>query len=162
MSIRKLPIGIQDFWQEPACNNAASLFFWKKELFMGLAMEKLETEWNVYPVLKFSLASGMFTKPDGLSTRLKATLEEFEKKYELSGKDEDLTVRFEHALKNAVEKTGRKVAVLVDEYDTPLLKNIGISQKGKCQSKKYNEVSYLLILRNERVIFPYRIHVIKP
>ena len=108
---------------------------------MGLAMEKLETEWNVYPVLKFSLASGMFTKPDGLSTRLKATLEEFEKKYELSGKDEDLTVRFEHALKNAVEKTGRKVAVLVDEYDTPLLKNIGISQKGKCQSKKYNEVS---------------------
>lgn len=104
----------------------------------------------------------MFTKPDGLSTRLKATLEEFEKKYKLSGKNEDLTVRFEHALKNAVEQTGRKVAVLVDEYDTPLLKNIGISQNEKCQSKKYNEESYLLILRNERVIFPYRIHVIKP
>ena len=95
-------------------------------------------------MLKFSLASGMFTKPDGLSTRLKATLEEFEKKYKLSGKDEDLTVKFEHALKNAVEQTGRKVAVLVDEYDTPLLKNIGISQNGRCQSKKYNEVSYLL------------------
>ena len=104
-------------------------FLGKKELFTGLAIQKLETEWNVYPVLKFSLASGMFTKPDGLSTRLKATLEEFEKKYELSGKEEDLSVRFEHALKNAVEKTGRKVVVLVDEYDTPLLKNVGVNSE---------------------------------
>ncbi|MBQ9539733.1 MAG: ATP-binding protein [Treponema sp.] len=102
-------------------------FLGKKDLFTGLAMEKLETEWKAYPVLKFSLASGMFTQKDGLSVRLKTTLEEFEEKYGLPGKDEDLAVRFEHALKNAVKKTGMKVTVLVDEYDTPLLKNIGVN-----------------------------------
>ena len=110
-------------------------FLGKKELFTGLEMEKLETEWNVYPVLKFSLASGMFTQKDGLSVRLKTTLEEFEKKYGLPGKDEDLAVRFGHALKNAVKKTGMKVAVLVDEYDTPLLKNIGVNPEQEAENR---------------------------
>ena len=43
----------------------------KKELFSGLAIEKLEKDWIVYPVLKFSLAAGEFTKPEGLQNALK-------------------------------------------------------------------------------------------
>ena len=100
-------------------------FLGKKELFRGLMIDKLETEWIEYPVFKFSLASGEFTKSDGLSNALSYALETFEKKYDLPDSHYALPERFRNALKNAFEKTGRTVAVLVDEYDNPLLKNIG-------------------------------------
>ena len=101
-------------------------FLGRKELFKGLAIEKLEKDWFEYPVLKFSLAGGEFTQSDGLRKALNKTLSVFEQKYGLrEGDSDDLPGRFFDALKNAEEKTGRKVAVLVDEYDNPLLKNIG-------------------------------------
>ena len=107
-------------------------FLGKKELFKGLAIENLEKDWITYPVLKFSLAAGEFTKPDGLRDALRNTLEEFEKKYDLQNDETALPMRFKNALKNAVAKTGRKVVVLVDEYDNPLLKNInGNSEQGE-------------------------------
>ncbi len=112
-------------------------FLGKKELFKGLKIEKLEAKsenpWQAYPVLKFSLAAGNFTEEDGLSTRLSKCLEEFESKYEIPCDDADLTVRFEKALKNAYAKTGKEAVVLVDEYDNPLLKNIGENEE---QEKK--------------------------
>lgn len=113
-------------------------FLGKKELFKGLAIENLEKDWIEYPVMKFSLAAGEFTKPDGLRERLSNILEEFEKKYGLPDVAESLPVRFEMALKNAMSKTGRKVAVLVDEYDNPLLKNIG----GNSEQSEENRALY--------------------
>ena len=102
----------------------------KKELFSGLAIEKLEKDWIVYPVLKFSLAAGEFTKPEGLQNALKKCLSIFEQKYKLpENESADIVSRFIDALRNANAKTGRKVVVLVDEYDNPLLKNIGGSSK---------------------------------
>lgn len=117
-------------------------FLGKKELFEGLWIyeeeSKSENPWQVYPVLKFSLASGEFTEQDGLRKKLKITLDEFEKKYELPSGGDYLPGQFELALKNAFEKTGKKVVVLVDEYDTPLLKNIG----GKEEQEKANRALY--------------------
>lgn len=102
----------------------------KKELFSGLSIEKLEKDWIVYPVLKFSLAAGEFTKPEGLQNALKKCLSIFEQKYELpENESADIVSRFIDALRNANAKTGRKVVVLVDEYDNPLLKNIGGSSE---------------------------------
>lgn len=104
-------------------------FLGKKELFKGLYIydkeEASENPWQIYPVLKFSLAAGDFTNEEGLENRLKDTLAEFEKKYKLPEEGDSLPVRFEHALRNACEKTGKQVVVLVDEYDNPILKNIG-------------------------------------
>ena len=98
----------------------------KKELFKGLKIAELETEWAEYPVLKFSLAGGEFTQQDGLRNALNKALKGFEDVYGLPHGDAgDLSGRFKDALKNAKEKTGRRVAVLVDEYDNPLLKNMG-------------------------------------
>ena len=97
-------------------------FLGKKELFEGLAIEKLEKDWISYPVLKFSLAGGDFTKEEGLKNALEYSLKDFEDKYGLSGSEYALPERFRNDLKVAVEKTGRKVVVLVDEYDNPLLK----------------------------------------
>ncbi len=108
-------------------------FLGKKDLFKGLAIERLEEQnsepWQVYPVMKFSLAAGEFTKEDGLRETLKNVLFEFEKKYGLESGNEALPVRFANDLKKAFEKTGREVVVLVDEYDNPLLKNIGGNER---------------------------------
>ena len=116
-------------------------FLGKKDLFEGLAISEFEKDnpnpWQAFPVLKFSLASGEFTKSEGLRDRLKQTLSEFEKKYDLPFGGESLPVRFDADLKSAVEKTGKKVVVLVDEYDNPLLKNIG---KSEAQAEKNRDL----------------------
>ena len=117
-------------------------FLGKKELFEGLAISELEKDnpkaWQAYPVLKFSLAAGEFTKSEGLRSRLEGTISDFEKKYNLPAIDDTLPRRFEGALKNACEKTGRKVVALVDEYDNPILKNIGENE----EQEKANRALY--------------------
>ena len=113
-------------------------FMGKKDLFRGLAIEKLEKDWIEYPVLKFSLAGGEFTTENGLKDALRSCLSDFEEKYGLPHDDSTLSVRFKNALKNVNEKTGRRVAVLVDEYDTPLLKNIG----GSTEQDEKNRALY--------------------
>ena len=115
-------------------------FLGKKKLFHGLAIEKLEEEtdepWQVYPVLKFSLAAGDFTKPDGLESSLVYALQSFEEKYALPSKNElRLPERFKEDLISATEKTGKPVVVLVDEYDNPLLKNIGENEEQEKENR---------------------------
>jgi len=117
-------------------------FLGKKELFEGLWIydeeEKSANPWQVYPVLKFSLASGEFTSENGLRSSLTDNLKRFEEKYGLPSDENDLVSRFKNALKNACEKTGKKVVVLVDEYDTPLLKNISENE----EQEKVNRALY--------------------
>ena len=109
-------------------------FLGKKDLFKGLAIEKYEVEnpqpWAEYPVMKFSLASGEFTKEEGLKNALVFALKQFENKYGLSEKsDYTLPERFKDDLISASQKIGRGVVVLVDEYDNPLLKNISLNKE---------------------------------
>ena len=62
-------------------------FLGRKDLFTGLAIEKLEEQskepWAEYPVMYFSLASGEFTEKEGLAEKLRASLNDFEEKYDL-------------------------------------------------------------------------------
>ena len=102
-------------------------FLGQKDLFKGLFIESLEKDWTEYPVLYFSLASGEFTEKNGLSEKLRLTLKDFEEKYGLPHDEPTLALRFAKALENAVKKTGRKVVVLIDEYDNPLLKNMTVN-----------------------------------
>ncbi len=111
-------------------------FLGKKELFHGLEIEKYETEWTAYPVLKFSLAGGEFTKEDGLASALRNWLLNFEQKYGLPSDEPTLPVRFQNALKNAYEKTGLRVVVLVDEYDNPLLKAFATDSKQEQRNRE--------------------------
>ena len=103
-------------------------FLGKKDLFKGLAIEKLEKDWFEYPVLKFSLASGEYTLGNGLRDSLSKTLADFENKYSIDNELDSLPMRFANDLQLIHGKTGRAVVVLVDEYDNPLLKNLGVNQ----------------------------------
>ncbi len=96
----------------------------KRELFKGLAMERLETEWLEYPVLHLDLNGKEFNTIEDLHKILAITLSECELKYG-GMPDEDPEIRFREVIKAAYKKTGRQVVILIDEYDKPLLATIG-------------------------------------
>ena len=96
-------------------------FLGKKELFEGLAIAELEKEWIAYPVFHIDMNLGSYLNLDSLYAVLDTNLKELEAKW---GKDvSDLTPesRFRSLIRRAREQTGRKVVVLIDEYDKPLL-----------------------------------------
>jgi len=98
-----------------------SYFEGKKELFKGLAIEKLEKEWTKYPVLHFSLAGGKHMEKDQLVRYLLYILEKNEKKFGVIKDSPDPNVRMLNLIETVYEQTGQKVVVLIDEYDAPLL-----------------------------------------
>lgn len=103
-----------------------AFFLGKKELFKGLAIEQLETEWKQYPVFHLDLNTGLYNAPPALDERLSHHLKGWEDLYGIVPTDsQSLATRFEVAIKRAYEQTGLKVVILVDEYDKPLLQSLG-------------------------------------
>ena len=96
-------------------------FLGRKELFKGLAIEKLETEWAEYPVFHIDFNGSNFTVPGTLEGVIRDTIASWENIY---GKDphfEDIGRRFAYVLAQAHKKYGRRAVVLIDEYDKPIL-----------------------------------------
>ena len=98
-----------------------SYFQGKKELFKGLAIEKLENEWTEYPVLHFSMAGGKHMEKEQLERYLGRRLAEQEKVWGITSPAVDANDRLISLIQTAYEKTGKQVVVLIDEYDAPLL-----------------------------------------
>lgn len=98
-----------------------SYFEGRKELFEGLAIEKLEKEWESYPVLHFSMAGGKHMEKEQLERYLSYILEKQEENFGYEGESEDSNLRLTNLITNLYQKTGKKVVVLIDEYDAPLL-----------------------------------------
>ena len=97
----------------------------RKELFDGLAISKLETEWKQYPVLHIDLNAADYRSEEALISIIDGHLRQFERTF---GKDPDehtVSERFKGVIQRAYEQTGRQVVILVDEYDKPLLQTIG-------------------------------------
>lgn len=89
----------------------------KKELFHGLAMETLEKEWTTYPVLHLDLNAQKYDTPEALIHVLEENLQYWESLYGASESEIGVARRFNGVIRRAVEKTGKNVVVLVDEYD---------------------------------------------
>ncbi|MBR0262969.1 MAG: ATP-binding protein [Prevotella sp.] len=102
-----------------------AFFHGERELFTGLAVERLETEWKEYPILHLDLNSREYKDESSLAAELNRHLEGWEKKYGDEFKDRELEERFIHVIEKAYEQTGTRVVILVDEYDKPLLQTIG-------------------------------------
>ena len=98
-------------------------FLGHKELFRGLAIEKMETEWNEYPVFHIDFNATNFTNSGELEKKLNFYLTEWEQKYNLPVRANELGLgdRFIKILEAAHLQTGRRAVVLVDEYDKPIL-----------------------------------------
>ena len=93
----------------------------RKELFQGLAIEQLETEWTPYPVLHFDMSLGKHMDRKQLENFLLYQLSGQEKQFGISTDIVDSNIRLANLIQRACEQTGRQVVVLIDEYDAPLL-----------------------------------------
>ena len=98
-----------------------SYFEGKKEMFKGLAIERLETEWMEYPVLHFSMASGKHMEKEQLQRYLLFILKMNEDRYGIKNDSVDPNIRLSNLINALYQKTGKQVVVLIDEYDAPLL-----------------------------------------
>ncbi len=93
----------------------------RKELFRGLAIEKLEKDWTEYPVIHLSMASAKHLEKDALERYLQYILTDNAKRLRLDSIMADPNIGLLELVKAAHEKYGRQVVVLIDEYDAPLL-----------------------------------------
>lgn len=92
------------------------------ELFRGLAIEKLETEWNVHPVFHVDFNGANFTREGVLETMLEDYVDKWAKQYGLQANHElEVGLRFRDILSAVHAQTGRRAVVLIDEYDKPIL-----------------------------------------
>ena len=99
-----------------------SYFAGKKELFKGLAIEKLENEWTEYPMLHFDMSRAKHVDKEKLNEYLVWQLRGYNEKYGLTkNNDAEVNIQLADLIKRACEQTGRQVVVLIDEYDAPLL-----------------------------------------
>ena len=98
-----------------------SYFEGKKELFKGLAVDKLEKEWTEYPVLHFDMSGGKHMEPEQLELYLGYILKDQEKKWGISEPRIGANNRLIDLINTAYEKSGKQVVVLIDEYDAPML-----------------------------------------
>lgn len=98
-----------------------SYFEGRKELFKGLAIEKLEHEWTEYPVLHFDMSGGKHLDKEQLNRYLLSVLTENENRFGIKADAIDPNIRLMNLIKSLYQQTGKQVVVLIDEYDAPLL-----------------------------------------
>ena len=120
-----------------------SYFLGKKELFEGLKIMQMETEWVKRPVIRLDM-SRAGAEPDTLRSYLDNIFEQYEEEYSLAPDPTDsLADRFNAIIVGAYEQTGLQVAILIDEYDSPLQHSWKTPQHEACTAI-YREVFAIL------------------
>ena len=95
-------------------------FMGKKELFEGLKIMKLETEWVKRPVIRLDMSQAG-AEPESIQSYLDDIFNTLETEYGIVVRqNSSLAVRFKNIIEAAYNKTGQQVAILIDEYDSPL------------------------------------------
>ena len=118
-------------------------FLGKKELFEGLKIMQLETEWVKRPVIRLDM-SRAGAEPETLRSYLNNIFRQYEKVYSLVPDPTDsLADRFDAIIQTAYEQTGQQVAILIDEYDSPLQHSWKTPQHEACTAI-YREVFAIL------------------
>ena len=101
-------------------------FIGNRAIFKGLAIDRLEPgEWPCHPVLHIDFNGQLYDSKTSVGEVLESCLREWEREYGASDASMSYALRFGAVIKNAVEKTGRQVVVLIDEYDKPILDVLG-------------------------------------
>ncbi len=112
----------------------------RKELFEGLAIEKLEKEWIEYPVLHLDLNAEKYDSASRLESMLARHLNLWEDVWGREEREVTLSDRFIGIIRRAYEQTGKQVVVLIDEYDKPLLQALlddGLLEEYRCILKSF-------------------------
>lgn len=129
----------------------AAVFEGRRELFEAFTTEdgieqpqlfiaQTNWRWEKYPVLRFDFSASNLTSIERLDTLIDNTLSEYEKKYGISSGDTDTSIRMGAIIRTAHEKTGRKVVVLCDEYDSMMLHSIGVPETQAIVRERFQDL----------------------
>ena len=111
----------------------------RRELFKGLYADTMQWDWEPYPVLLVDLNVGSYQGENrDLEDTLNNQLSDWEEEYHIKQRTDGYAARFRNVIKGAYVKTGKKVVVLVDEYDKPLVNNLNNSEN----FEKYRNLLY--------------------
>ena len=120
-----------------------SYFLGKKELFEGLKIMQLETEWVKRPVIRLDMSQAG-AEPVSIQSYLDDSFNTLETEYGIVVRqNSSLAVRFKNIIETAYNKTGQQVAILIDEYDSPLQHSWKTPQHEACTAI-YREVFAVL------------------
>ena len=120
-----------------------SYFLGKKELFEGLKIMQLETEWVKRPVIRLDMSQAG-AEPESIQSYLDYTFQEYESLYEIEVSNaSSLATRLSEIVRIAYEQTGQQVAILIDEYDSPLQRSWKTPLYEKCTAI-YRDVFVIL------------------
>ncbi|MDR3171423.1 MAG: ATP-binding protein [Treponema sp.] len=119
------------FGKSLLCSTLGAFFEGRRELFTGivgqasLAVDSLDWDWKKHPVIRLDLNPGDYERGiNELFATINTTLDICAGKYGVTCEGESLSARFTRLINNLHEKTGERVAVIIDEYDKPLLGTI--------------------------------------
>ncbi|MDE7412695.1 MAG: ATP-binding protein [Muribaculaceae bacterium] len=96
----------------------------KRDLFKGLYADTMDWDWTPQPVFLLDFNTQKFKEKDSLDIFLDSFFKTQETRFNLPLLEENYSIRFASLIKQVAEKTGKKVVILVDEYDKPLVNNI--------------------------------------
>ena len=96
----------------------------RRELFEGLAIEELESQWRKHPVIRIDFTGESYESWSKIEEKLELILGRYEAIYGRNPNLTSLATRFSYFIEQAHQQTGQLVVVLIDEYDKPLLDNI--------------------------------------
>ncbi|MBQ8958929.1 MAG: ATP-binding protein [Bacteroidales bacterium] len=97
----------------------------ERDLFEGLAISELEQHWDRFPIFHLDLNTEKYDTLEALESKLNLALSGWEAKYGSNPNERSLSTRFEGVIGRAFEQEGKRVVILVDEYDKPMLQAIG-------------------------------------
>ena len=118
-------------------------FLGKKELFEGLKIMQMETEWVKRPVIRFDMSQAG-AEPESIQSYLDDVFNTLEMEYGIVVRqNSSLAVRFKNIIETAYNKIGQQVAILIDEYDSPLQHSWKTPQHEACTAI-YREVFAVL------------------
>ena len=126
------------FGKSLLCSTLKYYFQGRKDLFEGLAMERLETEWTQYPVFHFDMSKCKSDDIEEVSQLLDSLLREYEVAYECLGVETSFGARLKHLILTAHERTGKRAVLIFDEYDSPVLNVIDSAEKMNAVRSLFN------------------------
>lgn len=97
-------------------------FLGHKDLFAGLAVERMDWDWETYPVLRIDFTGENYRERTTLEGKIRYILEGYEKEFGIEKYESmSLSLKFDNLIKQVSQNTGKRVVVLVDEYEKALL-----------------------------------------
>ena len=96
-------------------------FTGNRKLFKGLAIDRLQPgEWEQYPVIRLDLSGDSYSSRESLECKLSNILSDYEEQLGILNPPSKVNLRFENIIKANARQSGKKVVILIDEYDSPL------------------------------------------